>query len=117
MAGSGVIEVRKKQPNIKKDDKVIVIAGKEKGKIGTVLKLDSEKGRVIVEKVNMAKRHARPSAQTGQGGIIQKEAPLQISNVMIVCNKCTEPTRIGKRRLEDGSKVRVCKKCGEPIDE
>lgn len=117
MVGSEVVKVRKKHPKIRKDDKVIVIAGKEKGKIGAVLKLNSEKGRIIVEKVNMVKRHTRPSMQTGQGGIIEKEAPLQISNVMIVCNKCTEPTRIGKRRLEDGSKVRVCKKCGEPMDE
>jgi len=109
--------VRNKHPKIKKDDKVIVISGKEKGKIGAVLKLDSEKGRIIVEKVNMVKRHTRPSMQTGQGGIVEKEAPLQISNVMIVCNKCTEPTRIENRRLEDGSKVRVCKKCGEPMDE
>lgn len=108
---------RKKYPKIKKDDKVIVIVGKERGKIGTVLKVDAEKGRVIVEKVNMVKKHARPSAQTAQGGIIEKEAPLNISNVMIVCNKCTEPTRIGNRTLEDGSKVRVCKKCGEPMDE
>ena len=111
------MEVRKKHPLIKKDDKVIVIAGKEKGKIGTVLKCDSEKGRVVVEKVNMVKRHARPSAKTAQGGIIEKEAPLHISNVMIMCNKCAEPARIGNRVLEDGSKVRVCKKCGEPMDE
>ncbi|MCK4788154.1 MAG: 50S ribosomal protein L24 [Desulfobacteraceae bacterium] len=109
--------MHKKHPKIKKDDKVIVIIGKEKGKIGTVLKVDSEKSRVIVEKVNMVKKHARPSAKTAQGGIIEKEAPLNISNVMIVCNKCAEPTRIGNRRLEDGSKVRVCKKCGEPMDE
>jgi large subunit ribosomal protein L24 len=109
--------VRKKHPKIKKDDKVIVNAGKEKGKIGTVLRVDSEKGRVIVEKVNIVKKHARPSAKTAQGGIIEKEAPLDISNVMVVCNKCTEPTRIGTSLLEDGSKVRVCKKCGEPMDE
>jgi len=109
--------VHKKHPKIKKNDKVIVIIGKEKGKIGTVLKVDSEKSRLIVEKVNMVKKHARPSAKTAQGGIIEKEAPLNISNVMIVCNKCAEPTRIGNRRLEDGSKVRVCKKCGEPMDE
>ena len=106
----------KKYPKIKKNDKVIVIVGKEKGKIGTVLKIDPEKGRVIVEKVNMVKRHSKPSAQNAQGGIVEKEAPLQVSNVMIVCNKCAEPTRIGKLRLEDGSKVRVCKKCGEPLD-
>ena len=109
--------MRKKHPKIKKDDKVIVIAGKEKGKIGGVLKIDSKKGRVFVEKVNMVKRHSKPSMQTGQGGIIEKEAPLNISNVMIVCNKCTEPTRIGNRGLEDGSKIRICKKCGELLDE
>lgn len=109
--------MREKHPKIKKDDKVIVTAGKERGKIGTVLKVDSEKSRVIVEKVNIVKKHARPSAKTAQGGIIEKEAPLDISNVMIVCNKCAEPTRIGRRVLEDGSKVRVCKKCGESMDE
>ncbi len=109
-------EVRKKHPRVKKDDKVIVIAGKEKGKIGTVLKVDSEKGRAVVEKVNVVKKHARPGPQTAQGGIIEKEGPLNISNLMIVCNKCAEPTRIGMRRLEDGAKVRVCKKCGEPMD-
>jgi len=109
--------VAKKRPKIRKNDKVIVIAGKEKGKIGAVLKVDAEKGRVLVEKVNMVKRHARPGPQTAQGGIIEKEAPLRISNVMIVCNKCTEPTRIGHRRLEDGTKIRVCKKCGESLDD
>jgi large subunit ribosomal protein L24 len=108
--------VRKKHPKIKKKDKVIVLVGKEVGKIGTVLKVDTEKGRVIVEKVNMIKRHSKASPQTGQGGIVEKEAPLNISNVMVVCDKCAEPTRIGKRLLEDGSKVRICKKCGEPMD-
>lgn len=109
--------MQKKHPKIKKDDKVIVLAGKERGKIGAVLKVDLEKERVIIEKVNMVKKHAKASTQTAQGGIIEKEAPLNISDVMIVCNKCTEPTRIGKRILEDGSKIRVCKKCGEPMDE
>lgn len=117
MRKSGVVEVQKKHPKIRKDDKVIVLAGKEKGKIGTVLKVDPEKERVIIEKINMVKKHAKASTQTAQGGIIEKEAPLNISDVMIVCNKCTEPTRIGKRVLEDGSKIRVCKKCGEPMDE
>ncbi len=107
----------KKRPKIKKNDKVIVIAGKEKGKIGAVLKVDAEKRRVIVEKINMVKKHARPGPQTAQGGIIEKEAPLHISNVMIVCNKCTEATRIGHRKLEDGTKIRVCKKCGESLDD
>lgn len=108
--------MRKKHPKIKKNDKVIVLVGKEKGKIGTVLKVDVEKQRLIVEKVNMIKRHSKPSPQSGQGGIIEKEAPLQISNVMLVCDKCAEPTRIGMKVLEDGSKVRACKKCGEPLD-
>ena len=109
--------MQKKHPKIRKDDKVIVLAGKERGKIGAVLKVDPEKERVIIEKINMVKKHAKASTQTAQGGIIEKEAPLNISDVMIVCNKCAEPTRIGKRILEDGSKIRVCKKCGEPMDE
>ena len=107
----------KKHPRIKKNDKVIVIAGKEKGKIGAVLKVDLEKDRIVVEKVNIVKKHARPGPTTAQGGIIEKEAPLHISNLMIVCNKCAEATRIGMRTLENGEKVRVCKKCEEPMDE
>jgi large subunit ribosomal protein L24 len=109
-------KVLKKHPRIKKNDKVTVISGKEKGKIGTVLKVDSEKGRVIVEKVNMVKRHSKPSRQVAQGGIIEKEASIHISNVMIICNKCAEPSRISMKRVEDGSKVRVCKKCKEPME-
>lgn len=109
--------MRKRHPNIKKNDKVIVLTGKEVGKIGTVLKVDREKHRVIIEKVNMIKRHSKPSARTGQGGIVEKEGPLDISNVMVVCDKCTEPTRIGKRVLEDGSKVRICRKCGESMEQ
>ncbi len=111
------MEVHKKSPKIKKEDKVIVIAGKEKGKIGAVLKMDSEKNRVIVEKINMVKKHAKPGPTTAQGGIIEKEAPLHLSNVMMVCNKCAEPTRIGYRILEDHSKVRICRKCNEPMDD
>ena len=109
--------MQKKHPKIKKDDKVIIIAGKERGKIGKVLKVNSEKGRIVVEKLNIVKRHAKSGRQAGQEGIIEKEAPLDISNVKIVCNRCAEPTRIGARRLEDGSKVRICKKCGEPVTE
>ena len=107
----------KKHPIIKKNDKVIILSGKEKGKIGNVLKVDSEKERVIVEKINVVKRHSKPSATNAQGGIVEKEAPIHISNLMIICSKCAEPTRIGKRILDDGSKVRVCKKCGEVIGE
>ena len=108
--------MRKKHPAIKKSDKVMVLSGKERGKIGAVLKVDSEKGRVVVEKINMVKRHTRPGGKTPQGGIVEKEAPIHISNLMLVCNKCAERTRIEKRILEDGSRVRVCKKCGELLD-
>lgn len=108
--------MHKKHPLIRKNDKVVVRSGKEKGKIGAVLKVDSERGRVIVEKVNNVKRHTKPGGTRAQGGIITKEAPLNISNVMLVCTKCAEATRIGRAVLEDGSKVRVCKKCGEFID-
>jgi large subunit ribosomal protein L24 len=107
---------KKKHPSIKKNDKVIVLAGKEKGKIGNVLKVDSEKNCVVVEKVNMVKRHTRPGGKSAQGGIVEKEAPIHVSNLMLVCSKCAEPARIGKRVLEDGSKVRVCKKCGELLE-
>ena len=107
----------KKHPFIKKNDKVIVLNGKEKGKIGSVLSVDAEKGRALVEKINMVKRHTKPGGNNPQGGIIDKEAPIHISNLMIVCNRCAEPSRIGKRILEDSSKVRYCKKCGELMDE
>ncbi len=108
--------MRKKDPLVKKNDKVIVLSGKERGKIGAILKVDTEKDRVVIEKVNMVKRHTRPGGNNAQGGIIEKEAPIHISNLMLICNRCAEPTRVGKRILEDGSKVRICKKCGELID-
>ena len=102
--------------HVKRDDKVMVIAGKEKGKIGKVLRVFPEKQRVIVEKVNMVKRHVHPGPTTGQGGIIEKEAPIHVSNVMIMCDKCMRPVRVGRKFLEDGRKVRYCKRCGEIID-
>ena len=102
--------------NIKKEDKVKVIVGKDKGKIGKVLKVDHKKSRVLVEKINIVKRHSRPSQKNRQGGIIEKEMPIQGSNVMVICNKCVTPTRVKMQRLEDGNKVRVCGKCGETLD-
>jgi len=101
---------------IKKDDKVKIIAGKDKGKIGKVLKVDRKKNRLLIEKINMIKRHSRPSAKNKQGGIIEGEAPLTVSNVMIMCNKCVKPTRIKMKRLEDGKKIRLCIRCGEAMD-
>ena len=105
-----------KKSSIKKDDKVKVIAGKDKGKIGKVLKVIRKKNRVLVENVNMVKRHAKPSAQNRQGGIIEGEAPIHWSNLMLMCSKCMAPTRIKIQLLDDGKKVRSCSKCEEIID-
>jgi len=102
--------------SIKKNDQVKVISGKDKGKIGKVLKVFPEKQRIIVERVNLIKKHTRanPKKQI-QAGIIEKEAAIHISKVMVICPECKRPTRIGKKFLEDGSKVRICKKCGGVI--
>ena len=102
--------------HIKKNDQVKVIAGKEKGKTGKILTVMPKKGCVIIEKVNFVKRHTRPSGQARQGGILEKEAPIHISNVMVVCNKCNSPVRVGQKALEDGKKALYCKKCGELLD-
>ncbi|TFG91845.1 MAG: 50S ribosomal protein L24 [Syntrophobacterales bacterium] len=102
--------------HIKKNDTVKVISGREKGKTGKVLDVTKEKGRILIEKVNLVKRHQKPDAK-GKGGIVEKEAPLQVSNVMLVCSKCKTGVRVGHKVLEDGKKVRVCKKCQELLDE
>ncbi|MGB9802952.1 MAG: 50S ribosomal protein L24 [Desulfofundulus sp.] len=101
--------------HVRKGDTVLVLTGKYAGKKGKVLAALPAKGRVIVEGVNIVKRHTRPNPRMPQGGIVEKEAPIHASNVMLVCNKCNKPTRIGKKFLEDGKKVRVCKKCGEEL--
>ncbi len=102
--------------HIRKNDLVEVIAGKEKGKTGKVLQVFPKKDRVLVEKVNFIKRHSRPSAKTRQGGIIQKEAPLHVTNVLLVCPKCNKGERMGNKKLDDGKKALVCKACGELIE-
>ena len=102
--------------HIKKNDLVTVIHGKEKGKSGRVLKVLPEKERVLIEKINFVKRHSRPHGQQRRGGIIEKEAPLHISNVMLLCEKCNKAVRIRHRMVESGKKVRVCQKCGEIFD-
>lgn len=101
---------------VKKEDTVLVIAGKEKGKKGRVLAVLPSKEGIIIEKINIIKRHMKPNRKYTQGGIIEKEAPIHISNVMLLCPKCNKPTGIGNRLLESGKKVRVCKKCQEVID-
>lgn len=101
---------------IKKNDPVLVISGRERGKQGKVAQVFPSKDRVLVEGINIVKRHARSRGPTQPGGIVEKEASLHISSVMLVCNKCDHPVRVGFKFLEDGVKVRVCRNCGEVID-
>jgi large subunit ribosomal protein L24 len=101
---------------IHKDDEVRILSGKDKGKQGKVHSVDPVKGRVIVAGVHMIKRHQKPGRVRTQAGIIEREGPIALSNVMLVCNKCSKPTRVGYRFIESGNKVRVCRQCGEVID-
>jgi len=101
---------------IRKNDTVLVIAGKDKGKKGKVRFAYPEEQRILVEGVNFIKRHTRARGQVRQAGIIEREAPLHVSNVMLLCSRCNHPARVGYRFLEDGRKVRVCHSCGEVID-
>ncbi len=101
---------------IRRDDTVLVVAGKDKGKKGKVRFAYPKKERVLVEGVNFIKMHSRARAQVRQAGIIEREAPIHVSNVMLLCSRCNSPVRIGFRVLEDGRKVRFCRACGEVID-
>jgi len=98
-----------------KNDTVLVTSGNYKGKKGKVLKVFPKESRIIVEGVNFIKRHTRPTPKNQQGGIVEKEAPIHASKVLVVCPKCDTPSRIGRKVLEDGKRVRVCKSCGEMI--
>ena len=100
---------------VRKDDTVMVIAGRERGKTGKVLRLLHKTDRVVVERINLVKRHTKPRG-TQQGGILEKEAPLHLSNVQPLCSRCDKPARVSTKRLEDGSGVRVCRRCGEQMD-
>jgi large subunit ribosomal protein L24 len=104
-----------KKPHIKSGDTVYVISGKERGKTGKVIRILGDGSKAVVEKLNIVKRHARPSQKNPGGGIIEKEAGIHISNLMLYCTKCNRPTRIGRRRLVSGERVRYCKRCGEEI--
>ena len=101
---------------IRKNDTVMVIAGKDKGKTGKVRFAYPKEERVLVDGINMVKRHTRARGTVRQAGIIEREDPIHVSNVMLLCNKCNRPTRIGFRFLKDGRKVRVCRSCGEVVD-
>jgi len=101
---------------IRKNDTVLIIAGKDRGKTGKVRFAYPKDNRVLVEGINFIKRHSRARGAVRQAGIIEREAPINVSNVMLLCNKCNHPARVGFRFLADGKKVRVCHSCGEVID-
>ena len=101
--------------SIRRDDTVEVIAGKDRGKRGKVLRVDRVRGRVVVEGVNIARKHQKPTPKLVQGGIVEQENPIHVSNVMLVCPHCKRRTRVGHLIREDGRKVRRCVKCGEAV--
>ncbi|MCL5966253.1 MAG: 50S ribosomal protein L24 [Deltaproteobacteria bacterium] len=101
---------------IRRNDIVKVMVGREKGKVGRVLKVDREKGRVLIEKINMVKRHAKPGKTNPQGGIVEKEAPIAYSNVLIMCDKCNKPTRVAMAADESGERSRTCRRCGSVLE-
>jgi large subunit ribosomal protein L24 len=100
---------------IKKGDRVRVLAGKDRGKEGDVMFALPAEGKVIVEGINVAKRHQKPTKATMQGGIIDKDMPIDVSNVALLCDACGQPTRVGYRADADGNKIRICRKCGADI--
>jgi len=105
------------QPSIRKNDNVVVTTGRDSGKRGRVLKVIPAKGRLIVEGVNIIKRHTKPNPQRQvKGGVVEREAPLHASNVQVVCPECGKATRIGRKILGDGRKVRICRKCEGVVD-
>jgi large subunit ribosomal protein L24 len=102
--------------NIRKNDTVLVIAGKDRGKKGKVRFAYPRTGRIMVEGINFIKKHSKASGAVRQAGIIEREAPIPVSNVMLLCSKCNKPARVGFRFLSDGRKVRFCRVCNEVID-
>lgn len=102
--------------HVRKDDQVIVLTGKDQGKKGKIVSAQPEKGRVVVEGVNIVSRHRKATPTVSQGGIIKQEAPIHSSNVMVICPSCKKPTRTAHKVMTDGKFARACKKCGEHID-
>lgn len=101
---------------LKKNDQVEVITGKDKGRVGKILRLIPNKDRAVVERINMIKRHKKPNQMNQQGQIVETEASIHVSNLQLICPECTKTGRIGKRTLADGTKIRFCKSCGESIE-
>jgi large subunit ribosomal protein L24 len=105
-----------RKSSIRKNDEVVVLAGKDRGKKGRVLRVIPSKGTAIVERVNMLKKHTRKNPQKNQqGGILEKEAPIHLAKLMVICPGCSEPTRVGSRVDSEGSRERVCKHCGAEL--
>ena len=100
---------------IKRNDLVMVIAGRDRGKTGKVMRVLPDNGRVIVERLNVVKRHSKPRGAQSPGGIVEKEAPISISNVMFFCERCNAPVRVGRKTAADGAKSRICRNCKEPL--
>jgi large subunit ribosomal protein L24 len=100
---------------IRKNDTVMVIKGRERGKTGKVLRVIPTANRVVVERLNLVKRHSKPRGAATPGGIIEKEAPLQLANVMLMCERCNAPVRVGIKAAADGAKTRICRRCGEAL--
>lgn len=109
------IQIARAATRLKKNDVVYALSGKDKGKKGKILEIQSDRNRAIVEGLNFVKRHTRPTQANPQGGISQKEASIHLSNLGIFCSTCDRPVRVGVRRLENGEKQRICRKCGENI--
>ena len=108
--------MRQGNTNLRINDQVEVKTGKDKGRVGKILKIDNQSNRAVVERINMIKRHTKPTDATQSGQIVEREASLHISNLMLVCPECAKTVRIGKKLLEDGLKVRVCKSCNATIE-
>jgi large subunit ribosomal protein L24 len=100
---------------IRKNDTVMVIAGRDRGKTGKVLRVMPREGRVVVERLNIVKRHTKPRGAASPGGIVEKEAPIDLSNVMVMCDRCNAPVRIGIKLNADGGKSRICRRCGDVL--
>ncbi|OEU50836.1 MAG: 50S ribosomal protein L24 [Desulfobulbaceae bacterium S3730MH12] len=108
--------MRQGRTYLKKNDQVEVITGKDKGRVGKILRVLKDQDKVVVERINMIKRHTKPTEMNQQGQIVDKEAPIHVSNIQLICPECTKTGRIGKKILEDSTKVRFCKNCGESIE-
>ena len=109
------MQARTTRSRIRKNDMVMIVTGRDRGKTGKVMRVVPETGRILVERLNVVKRHSRPRGAASPGGIVENEAPIAISNVMIFCDRCNAPVRIGSKAAADGARIRICRRCGESV--